>query len=62
MYGNHFTFEEFITTETGLYNTPVTGCHLANIASLWDNLNHIREKLGRPIIINSAFRSPQVNK
>lgn len=62
MYGNYFTFEEFITTETGLYNTPVIDCHLANLASLWNNLNSVREKLGRPIIINSAFRSPQVNK
>lgn len=62
MYGNHFTFEELISTSTGLYNTPVTDSHLANLASLWNTLNYVREKLGKPIVINSAFRSPEVNK
>lgn len=62
MYGNHFTFEELTSTQTGLYNIPVTDSHLANLASLWNTLNFIREKLDRPIIINSAFRSPQVNE
>lgn len=62
MYGNHFTFEELISTETGLYNIPVTDNHLGNLASLWNTLNYIREKLGRPIFVNSAFRSPEVNK
>lgn len=62
MYGNHFKFEELIKTETGLYNTPVTSAHLANLANLWDVLNYLRDKLERPIVVNSAFRSPQVNK
>lgn len=62
MYGNHFTFEELVKTDTGLYNTPVVDAHLANLASLWNTLNYLREKLDRPIIINSAFRSPEVNK
>lgn len=62
MYGNHFTFEELTSTQTGLYNIPVTDSHLANLASLWNTLNYIREKLDRPIVINSAFRSPQVNE
>ena len=62
MYVNHFTFEELTSTSTGLYNMPVDDAHLANLASLWNTLNFIREKLGRPIIVNSAFRSPQVNK
>lgn len=62
MYGNHFTFEELTSTSTGLYNTPTTYSHLANLASLWNYLNFVREKLGRPIIVNSGFRSPQVNK
>lgn len=62
MYGNHFTFEELTSTSTGLYNTPVASAHLANLASLWDVLNFIREKLERPVVVNSAFRSPQVNK
>lgn len=62
MYGNHFTFEELTSTQTGLYNIPVTDSHLSNLASLWNTLNYIREKLDRPIVINSAFRSPQVNE
>lgn len=62
MYGNHFTFEELTSTQTGLYNTPVTDSHLANLATLWNTLNYIREQFGRPIVINSAFRSPEVNK
>lgn len=62
MYGNYFTFEELCKTQTGLYNIPVTDSHLGNLASLWNTLNHIRSKLGRPIYINSAFRSPEVNK
>lgn len=62
MYGNHFTFKEFISTQTDLPNDVDTDSHLANLASLWNTLNYVREKLGRPIIINSAFRTPQVNK
>lgn len=62
MYGNYFTFEELTSTQTGLYNCPVDDAHLANLASLWNFLNSVREKFGHPIVINSAFRSPQVNK
>lgn len=62
MYGNHFTFQELVTTSTGLPNDVDTDSHLANLASLWNILNYLREKLGRPIIVNSAFRTPQVNK
>ena len=62
MYGNYFTFEELTSTQTGLYNCPVASSHLGNLACLWDVLNLIRSKLGRPIIINSAFRSPEVNR
>lgn len=62
MYGNHFTFEELTSTQTGLYNCPVTDSHLGNLASLWNTLNYLRNELGRPIVVNSAFRSPEVNK
>lgn len=62
MYGNHFTFEELCATQTGLYNIPATDNCLANLASLWNTLNYIRHQLGKPIYINSAFRSPEVNK
>lgn len=62
MYGNHFKFQELISTQTGLPNDVDTDAHLANLASLWNTLNFIREKLGRPIYINSAFRTPKVNE
>ena len=62
MYGNHFKFEELVVTETGLPNSVSTADHLANLACLWNTLNLIRVKLGRPIIINSAYRTPAVNK
>lgn len=62
MYGNHFKFEELVHTDTGLPNSVDTDSHLANLASLWNTLNFIRHQLGRPIIINSAFRTEQVNK
>lgn len=62
MYGNYFKFQEFLITETGLPNTVSTSAHLANLASLWDVLNYLRDKLGQPIIINSAYRTPEVNK
>lgn len=61
MYGNYFTFEELTKTETGLYNIPVNSSHLANLACLWDTLNNLRSQLGRPIVVNSAFRSKVVN-
>lgn len=62
MYGNHFKFEELITTETGLDNYPVTDSHLSNLATLWNTLNLLRNKLERPIIVNSGYRTPAVNK
>lgn len=62
MYGNHFKYEELVVTETGLPNSVSTADHLANLACLWNTLNFIREKFGRPIIVNSAYRTPEVNK
>ena len=62
MYGNHFKFQELVTTSTGLPNTVSTSAHLANLACLWDTLNYIREEFGAPIYINSAFRTKEVNE
>lgn len=62
MYGNHFTFQELVHTDTELDNSVLTDSHLGNLASLWNTLNFIREKLGKPIYINSAYRTPDVNK
>ena len=62
MYGNYFKFSELVKTDTNLDNTVDTDSHLANLASLWNVLNYLRHELGRPIIINSAFRTEKVNK
>lgn len=59
---NYFTYEELTTTNTGLYNNPTSPVHLANLSNLWNYLNLLREKLGQPIVVNSAFRSPEVNR
>lgn len=62
MYGNHFSFKELIHTDTGLDNTPSCDSHLGNLATLWLTLNYLREEFGKPIIVNSAYRTPAVNK
>lgn len=61
MYGN-FSFQEFTTTDTGLPNNPSSPDDLVNLARLWNYLASVREKLGKPIIINSAYRTSQVNE
>ena len=62
MYGNYFKFSELVKTDTELDNSVDTACHLANLANLWNVLNYLRHEFGRPIIVNSAFRTPAVNK
>ena len=62
MHANYFNSKEFFVTDTGLDNSVSSSSHLVNIANLWHYLNKIREELGAPIIINSAYRTPQVNK
>lgn len=62
MYENYFTFKELITTDSGLDNSVLAPSYLANLASLWDYLNCLRKELGAPIYINSAYRTPAVNK
>ena len=62
MYGNHFKFQELVHTDTGMDNTVLNDCHLGNLATLWNTLNFIREEFGKPILVNSAYRTPAVNK
>lgn len=59
---NYFKYEDFLVTETGKPNSVSSSAHLANIACLWDYLNTLRENLGEAICINSAFRTPEINK
>lgn len=62
MYGNHFSFQELTHTDTRLDNTVLNDSHLCNLATLWQTLNFIREEFGKPILVNSAYRTPAVNK
>jgi zinc D-Ala-D-Ala carboxypeptidase len=61
----NFTLEELTISETavrlGLDNTPNDAVK-ANLVRLAKFLEEIRRTLGRPIMINSAYRSPEVNK
>ena len=57
----HFTITELTRTNTGLQNLP-GATEQANLRKLVDNvLDPLRELYGKPIKINSAYRSPMVN-
>ncbi len=62
----HFTYEEMVASATakrlGLSNAP-DAKSLDNLKRLCqDVLEPLRVKWGRPIVVNSAYRSPAVNK
>ena len=61
----HFSLRELTTSEIaerkGLENYP-TGVELDNLVRLAEKLEEVRKVLGKPIIINSAFRSIEVNQ
>lgn len=61
----HFTLDELTISETadrlGLDNTP-TNEALLNLRRLALFLEDVRNVLGKPIKINSAYRSKEVNK
>jgi len=58
----HFTFQELTVTNTGLPNVPNEE-QKTNLTLLVDNvLGPLGELLGQPITVDSAFRSPEVNK
>lgn len=58
----NFTFSELIKTDTGLENTPNDMNVLSNICRLAAFLQTIRNELHLPIIVNSAYRSKEVNE
>jgi uncharacterized protein YcbK (DUF882 family) len=61
----NFTLEELTQSETanrkGLDNTPTEEAK-ANLVRLARFLEEVRRALGRPIMVNSAYRSPKVNE
>ena len=60
----HFTLEEMTASTTaarrGLDNSP-TPEHLGNLKRLAAFLEEVRALLGKPILVNSAYRSKEVN-
>ena len=58
----HFTLEELTTTKTGIDNLPNVSQTNALRILCRDILEPLRDKIGKPIIINSAFRSVAVNR
>jgi len=60
----NFTYEELVHSEIaqrkGYDNTPDETAK-ANLTRLARFLEGVRTALGRPVMINSAYRSPQVN-
>ena len=58
----NFTFKELIKTDTGIKNVPDDMNVLSNICRLASFLQTIRNELHLPIIVNSAYRSKEVNE
>ena len=61
----HFTLKELtasdIAARHGIDNTPTSPLILKNLKTLAEGLEHVREVLGRPVIVNSGYRSTMVN-
>lgn len=57
----NFKDSEFVVTNTGLPNN-LPDTFILNRDVLCRQLQKIRDYVGRPVVINSAFRSPAVNK
>ena len=68
MINNHkyFTLSALCNSETadklGINNIPVQQETLDNLDYIMGKLDEIREGYGKPIIINSGYRSPELNK
>lgn len=61
----HFTLEELTASDIadrhGIDNTPTSPLILTNLKTLAEGLEHVRKLLGKPILVNSGYRSVMVN-
>jgi hypothetical protein len=58
----HFTLEELTTTSHRQFDNTPNDAEMANLQKLAEFLEEVKALLdGKPIMINSAFRSKQVN-
>ena len=58
---SNFSFNELTKTDTGIKNVPDDMNVLSNLCRLAAFLQTIRNELHLPIIVNYAYRSPEVN-
>lgn len=57
----HFTFEELTRTSHREFDNTPNIVQINNLQRLAEFLEKVRALLGKPIIIDSGFRSPEVN-
>ena len=61
-----FKWHEFIDSTTAkrlkIDNTPTDPLVIINLRVLSTNLSFIRERFGAPIVVNSGYRCPDLNK
>ena len=57
----HFSFEELTHTDHREFDNTPNDVELSNLTRLAEFLEQVRTLLGKPIFINSAFRSKLVN-
>lgn len=59
----HFSLAEMTTTNTGISNHPASAEHMDNLRFTAQMMEAVREALGgHSIRVNSAYRSPAVNR
>lgn len=58
----YFKWQELIKTNTGLPNTPDNINIIENLVDLARELDWLRKYFGSPIIVNSGYRSKEVNE
>ena len=59
----HFTLEELTRTDHRQFDNTPNDVEIANLVRLAEFLEKVKEVLGgKPIIVNSAFRSAEVNR
>ena len=58
----HFTLEELTITDHRKFDNTPNASETANLTRLADFLEQVKEAVGgKPVMVNSAFRSAQVN-
>lgn len=62
----YFTWQELLRSNTAVRlhidNVPKTDNVITNLISLSYNLSYIRERFGKPILVNSGYRCYDLNK